>query len=63
MTLIYHNTVFFWRGGGGLEVLNIKDVLQRKTSIKRKSLFNLHFASFSLTEWKTFLQPTFLADG
>ena len=49
MTLIYHNTVFFL-GGGGLEVLNIKDVLQRKTSIKRKSLFNLHFASFSLTE-------------
>ena len=49
MTLIYHNTVFFF-GGGGLEVLNIKDVLQRKTSIKRKSLFNLHFASFSLTE-------------
>lgn len=62
MTLIYHNTVFFF-GGGGLEVLNIKDVLQRKTSIKRKSLFNLHFASFSLTEWKTFLLPTFLADG
>ena len=47
MTLIYHNTVFL---GGGLEVLNIKDILQRKTSIKRKSLFNLHFASFSLTE-------------
>ena len=62
MTLIYNNTVFFL-GGGGLEVLNIKDVLQRKTSIKRKSLFDLHFASFSLTEWKTFLQPTFLADG
>ena len=49
MTLIYHNTVFFG-GGGGLEVINIKDILQRKNSIKRKSLFNLHFASFSLTE-------------
>ena len=62
MTLIYNNTVFFFLGGG-LEVLNIKDVLQRKTSIKRKSLFDLHFASFSLTEWKTFLQPTFFADS